>query len=62
MLVARHVFGVDFRCADAVRFEWHERGWRWTYGFLPVFEGADENDDVWDMALFRWVHGIKVEG
>ena len=54
LLAAGQMFEIVFRRADVVGFEYT---WaiRWTYGYLSVFEDADENVYVCDMAVFRWV-------
>lgn len=51
----------SFRRANAVVSEVQKcmkikEVWGWTYRFLPVFQDAGENDDVWDVTVFRWVH------
>ena len=43
------------------KFGVHEKE-GWTYRFLPILKDADEDDDVWDMAVFRRVQRVKVKG
>lgn len=31
-----------------------------THRFLPLLHGVNENDDVRDVTVFRWVHVLKV--
>ena len=53
---------MGFRRAGITVLEDRTRERGGTYGFLPFFENTDEDDDVWDVTVFGWVHLVKVEG